>query len=120
MTESQKRSFDWIRSVLAISLALLLPLGTYLVLGTRIDHNAKSAFIQSCEDNNQTRQQFLAFVDSTISRSENSLNATMHSPSASVEQKAAAVENLAALKVVSADAHKKETQKSCVYPPLKE
>lgn len=120
MTDKQKSDFAVFRSIIAIALALLLPVGTYLILGTRIDHNARSAFIQSCEGNNQTRQQTLAFIDSSVTRSENNVNATLHAPSSTADQKRTAVRNLAGLKIIAADAHKQLTQKSCVYPPVKE
>lgn len=121
MTRSKRLSRD-LTALVAITIAVLLPLLVYLLLNSKkTDHsttnaNAKTAFIQSCVGNNQTRQQTLAFIDSTVARSELSLNATLHSASSSAEQKRTAIRNLIGLKIVAADAHRKLPQKSCAYP----
>lgn len=119
MTQEAKNRLGIVRSTLAVALALLLPVGVYLLLGTRIDNNAKTAFVEQCQGNNQTRADFLAFVDSTVVRSKRALNATLHAPSASPHQKVAAIANLAGLEIVQRDAHAKEKPKSCMYPPQK-
>lgn len=112
-----KARWSEIRSVIAIALALSLPLGVYLRLGVRIDHTARNAFVEACNGENVVRAQFLDFVDSTVNRSVKSVRATLASPSASAEQKLVAEENLGALQEVSADAHLKTKQLPCAYPP---
>lgn len=106
-----------VRSVIAIALALLLPIGVYLRLGVRIDHTARDAFIEACQGENVVRAQFLDFVDSTVNRSEKAVQATLMSPDTSGQQKLVATQNLLALRLVSKDAHDKTKQLSCVYPP---
>lgn len=112
-----ERRWSEIRSTIAITLALLLPVSAYLILGDRIDHTARRAFVQSCQGNNQTRADFLAFVDSTVRRSQRALTAALRAPNTSQSQKAVAVVNLDQLKVIQHDAHEKEKAKSCAYPP---
>lgn len=119
MSEQTKTRFGIVRSTVAIALALLLPVGVYLLLGTKIDHNARTAFVEQCQGNNQTRVDFLGFVDSTVVRSKRALRAQLAAPTATVEQKQAAIRNLAALELLSRDAHAKEQPKSCNYPPQK-
>lgn len=111
------RRWSEARSVVAITLALLLPVGVYFRLGFRIDHTARNAFIEACQGENVVRDEFLAFVDSTVQRSESSLRATLAAPSATLDQKLTATRNLAGLRVVSADAHAKAKQLPCAYPP---
>lgn len=115
MTRTQNRN-GYLRSVAAIACALLLPVGVYFRLGVRIDHTARNAYLSACAGENEVRAQVVAFIDSTVTRSERALRATLASPSSSPDQKQVAEVNLRGLKVIQRDAHRTTRQKRCVYP----
>lgn len=110
------RRWSEVRSIIAVALALLLPVGVYYSLGFRIDHSAKNGALQTCADGNETRKEVVSFIDSTVVRSERALQATIASPFTTPDQRTAARVNLAGVKVIQRDAHKRLMQRPCAYP----
>lgn len=78
---------------------------------------ARNAYLTSCAGENEVRAEFLGFLDSTLKRARLALEATLNSPASTQDQKDVASRNLLSLEAVSRDAHVKNAQKKCVYPP---
>lgn len=117
-----KRTAGWISTavvviVCAILLEVALSTVALISLSNRVDRNARIAALTSCADNNETRREFLVFVDSTLRRSARAAKALIASPNASPDQKAIAARNLAGLRLVALEAHAITKQVVCVYPP---
>ncbi len=112
-----KRSVLDLLTVLAITFALLLPLSVYVVLQDRANHDARNAFITSCNDANKVRAQLLTFIDGTVSRSEAATNALIASPNSSDKQRRVARKNLDNLQAIRNDVHGRLPAEDCSYPP---
>lgn len=116
------RTASWMSTIIVVLVvAMLLEIGfsTYSLvnLSNKVNHNAKTASLQSCADGNEVRREFLAFLDTSLGRSEKAAQALIASKTSTPEQRTVAVRNLASLKKFLADAHKTTTPVRCIYPP---
>lgn len=121
MTLSKRLSRD-ITALVAITVAVLLPLGVYLVLNSRkTDHsttntNAKVAFVQQCNTDNGTRASVQHIVDKLAQRSKISSEANKAAPNQTPEQRVATARNLKIINALQTYAHGQLHPKSCTYP----
>lgn len=96
-----------VKSILLISLGIAGLVLVFVLIWSRIGVVHTQASRDASAKVNVLGCQVLAFVDSTVARSEASKNAQAHSPTVSQLQKTTAERNLIGLKIVQADAHSK-------------
>lgn len=89
----------------------------YVRLASRIDHTARTAFIESCNGTNTVRHEVVSFVISTVTRSERATQATLTAPSSTPGQRAAATKNLAQVRDFEKQILVALMPKDCTYPP---
>lgn len=121
MTRSKRLSRD-LTALIAITVAVLLPLMVYIVLNNRktdkptTNNNAKVAFVQQCATDNETRTAVKHVVDKLAQRSKISTKANNAAPNQTPAQRAATAKSLQIINDLQDYAHGQLTPKKCTYP----
>jgi hypothetical protein len=105
-------------AVIALTIAVLLPVTIYVVLNSKTNHNAQVAFVTQCRTANGTRRSVEHIVDKLAQRSKISATANKGAPNQTPEQRAATARNLEIINNLQTFAHGQLHPNNCTYPPL--
>lgn len=111
-----RRRWADLMSILAVTFALCLPASVYVILTTKVDNNAKQAFVDQCHNGNKHSKASLDFITGNLDRAEKAYKATLASSGATPVQRTNATVALGELPQVRSDAVTKFAPDDCTYP----